>query len=194
MFSGIIQKLGSIKCFDKKNKILGIQSDFKQIKLGESICCSGICLTVAKKEKKKFFCNLSNETITKTNLSMKNIGDEINLERSLKFGDDISGHMVFGHIDGISVVKKVLDVGDSTVIQLKAEKEIAKFLIKKGSITLDGISLTVNDVINEDFLVSIIPHTWQMTTINKIKEGSLLNTEIDAMARYVFRALKKYEN
>ena len=194
MFSGIIQEIGSIECFDKKNKILGIKSDFKEIRLGESICCSGICLTVAKKEKKTFFCNLSNETIGKTNLAIKKVGDEINLERSLKYGDDISGHMVFGHIDCVSVVKKISDVGDSKVITFKTEKEITKFLMKKGSITLDGVSLTINDVIKEKFLVSIIPYTWQMTTIKKIKEGNLLNTEIDAMARYVFRALGKYED
>ena len=137
---------------------------------------------------------MSNETIGKTNLAIKKVGDEINLERSLKYGDDISGHMVFGHIDGVSVVKKISDVGDSKVITFKTEKEITKFLMKKGSITLDGVSLTINDVIKEKFLVSIIPYTWQMTTIKKIKEGNLLNTEIDAMARYVFRALGKYED
>ncbi len=191
MFSGIIKKIGKIELFDKRKNLLGIKSDFKSIILGESISCSGVCLTVSKIEKNIFFCNLSKETLDRTNFSVLDIGDIINLERSLKLGEDISGHLVFGHVDGLSKVDEITNLKDSTIIEFKASKEIIKFLTPKCSISLNGISLTVNKVKKSRFNVSIIPHTWENTSLKSIAVGDLLNTEIDMLARYVFKALNK---
>ncbi len=191
MFAGIVDSVGKIVFFDKKKKIIGIKSNYKNLKLGESICCNGICLTVSKKKDSIFFCNLSRETIDRTNLSKKKINQLINLERSLKVGDEISGHLVFGHIDGISEVKKISNYEDSTKIILKSEAKIMKYLIEKCSICLDGISLTVNKADKNSFNISIIPYTWNNTNLKYIKVGSILNTEIDMISRYVFKALKK---
>ena len=191
MFSGIIKKIGKIELFDKRKNLLGIKSDFKSIILGESISCSGVCLTVSKIEKNIFFCNLSKETLDRTNFSVLDVGDIINLERSLKLGEDISGHLVFGHVDGLSKVDEITNLKDSTIIEFKASKEIMKFLTPKCSISLNGISLTVNKVKKSRFNVSIIPHTWENTSLKSIAVGDLLNTEIDMLARYVFKALNK---
>lgn len=191
MFSGIIKKIGKIELFDKRKNLLGIKSDFKSIILGESISCSGVCLTVSKIKKNIFFCNLSKETLDKTNFSVLDVGDIINLERSLKLGEDISGHLVFGHVDGLSKVDEITNLKDSTIIEFKASKEIIKFLTPKCSISLNGISLTVNKVKKSRFNVSIIPHTWENTSLKSIAVGDLLNTEIDMLARYVFKALNK---
>lgn len=191
MFSGIIKKIGKIELFDKRKNLLGIKSDFKSIILGESISCSGVCLTVSKIKKNIFFCNLSKETLDRTNFSVLDVGDIINLERSLKLGEDISGHLVFGHVDGLSKVDEITNLKDSTIIEFKASKEIMKFLTPKCSISLNGISLTVNKVKKSRFNVSIIPHTWENTSLKSIAVGDLLNTEIDMLARYVFKALNK---
>ena len=191
MFSGIIKKIGKIELFDKRKNLLGIKSDFKSIILGESISCSGVCLTVSKIKKNIFFCNLSRETLDRTNFSVLDVGDIINLERSLKLGEDISGHLVFGHVDGLSKVDEITNLKDSTIIEFKASKEIIKFLTPKCSISLNGISLTVNKVKKSRFNVSIIPHTWENTSLKSIAVGDLLNTEIDMLARYVFKALNK---
>ena len=191
MFSGIIKKIGKIELFDKRKNLLGIKSDFKSIILGESISCSGVCLTVSKIKKNIFFCNLSRETLDRTNFSVLDVGDIINLERSLKLGEDISGHLVFGHVDGLSKVDEITNLKDSTIIEFKASKEIIKFLTPKCSVSLNGISLTVNKVKKSRFNVSIIPHTWENTSLKSIAVGDLLNTEIDMLARYVFKALNK---
>ena len=191
MFSGIIKEIGKIELFDKRKNLLGIKSDFKSIILGESISCSGVCLTVSKIKKNIFFCNLSKETLDRTNFSVLDVGDIINLERSLKLGEDISGHLVFGHVDGLSKVDEITNLKDSTILEFKASKEIMKFLTPKCSISLNGISLTVNKVKKSRFNVSIIPHTWENTSLKSIAVGDLLNTEIDMLARYVFKALNK---
>jgi len=191
MFSGIISNIGKITLFDKIKYQIGIESNLKNFQIGESISCGGICLTVAEKNKNQFFCNLSSETIKKTNLSFKQVGDLINLERSLKVGSEISGHFVFGHVDGITTVKKITNIQDSIVISFMTNNYISKFLIDKCSISIDGVSLTVNDVQNNEFSVSIIPHTWENTTLKILKEKDKVNTEIDMLARYVFKAIGK---
>ncbi len=122
---------------------------------------------------------------------MIRVGNKINLEKSLKMGDEISGHLVFGHVDGLSKIKKIINIKNSRIIELIVPKEIMKFLSPKCSISLDGISLTVNKVKKKIIDVSIIPHTWENTSLKFLEEGSLLNTEIDMLARYVFKALKK---
>ena len=191
MFSGIIREIGEIKHFSKKKDTIGIRSNLSNLILGESISCSGVCLTVSKINNDIFFCNLSKETLEKTNFGMMKEGDKINLEKSLKMGDEISGHLVFGHVDGLSKIKKITDIKNSKIIEFNVPNEIIKFLSPKCSICLDGISLTVNKVKKRMIDVSIIPHTWENTSLKFLNEGSLVNTEVDMLARYVFKALKK---
>ena len=192
MFTGIISNTGVIKRLDlKKKNQIEIKSYFtSKIKIGESIACAGICLTVFKRNRNCFFVNVSEETIIKTNILDLKVGDSINLEKSIKVGDDISGHMVFGHIDGVSEVKKIDSKADSKILTIKLKKNISKFLISKCSITLDGVSLTVNNVKDNLITINIIPYTWKNTSLKKVKVGDRFNTEIDMLARYVFKAIK----
>ena len=193
MFTGIIKNMGWINKIDfDEDNIIEIKSNFKnKFKLGESISCSGVCLTVFKSRGKVFWVNASKETQDKTNISFWNVGVRINLEKSLRVGDDLGGHLVFGHIDGISKILKISKIKDSRVLTLAIDKKISKFLATKCSISLNGISLTVNNVTGNKFSVNIIPYTWDNTSLATIKKGDILNTEIDMLARYTFAALKK---
>ena len=191
MFSGIIMNIGKIESYNEVKSTLSIKSSLENVSLGDSICCSGVCLTITKINNDVIDFNVSSETKRKTNLINFKVGDLINLEKSLKVGDEINGHFVFGHVDGLSKVESVEHLEDSKVIQFCADNNINKFLSTKCSIALDGISLTVNDVDKNKFNVSIIPYTWENTSLKNIKVGDLLNTEVDMLARYVFKALKK---
>ena len=191
MFSGIIMNVGEIVAYNKSESILSIKSSIKKINLGDSISCSGVCLTIAKIKNNIIDFNISSETKNKTNLMYLNVGDSINLEKSLKVGDEINGHFVFGHVDGLSKILSIKHLEDSKVIEFIAEENIIKYLSPKCSVALDGISLTVNNVSEAKFNVSIIPYTWENTSLKKKKEGDFLNTEVDMLARYVFKALKK---
>lgn len=191
MFSGIIMNVGEIVAYNKSESILSIKSSIKKINLGDSISCSGVCLTIARIKNNIIDFNISSETKNKTNLMYLNVGDSINLEKSLKVGDEINGHFVFGHVDGLSKILSIKHLEDSKVIEFIAEKNIIKYLSPKCSVALDGISLTVNNVSEAKFNVSIIPYTWENTSLKKMKEGDFLNTEVDMLARYVFKALKK---
>ena len=191
MFSGIITNVGEIIACNKSESILSIKSSIKKINLGDSISCSGVCLTIARIKNNIVDFNISSETKNKTNLMYLNVGDSINLEKSLKVGDEINGHFVFGHVDGLSKILSIKHLEDSKVIEFLAEENIIKYLSPKCSVALDGISLTVNNVFEAKFNVSIIPYTWENTSLKKMKEGDFLNTEVDMLARYVFKALKK---
>ena len=191
MFSGIIMNVGEIVAYNKSESILSIKSSIKKINLGDSISCSGVCLTIARIKNNIIDFNISSETKNKTNLVYLNVGDSINLEKSLKVGDEINGHFVFGHVDGLSKILSIKHLEDSKVIEFIAEENIIKYLSPKCSVALDGISLTVNNVSEAKFNVSIIPYTWENTSLKKMKEGDFLNTEVDMLARYVFKALKK---
>ena len=191
MFNGIVKNQGIIEEIDTKNNFLKIKTNLKKLYLGESIMCSGICLTVSQKKKNTFSVNISPETIKRTNLKNKKKGDIINLEKSLSMGQDISGHLVFGHVDGLVTLEKIKEVADSRLLTFKTTKKLQKFITEKCSVALDGISLTVNDVLNDIFTVNIIPFTWNNTSLKNVKKGSKLNIEIDMLARYVFKALGK---
>ena len=191
MFNGIVKNQGIIEEIDTKNNFLKIKTNLKKLYLGESIMCSGICLTVSQKKKNTFSVNISPETIKRTNLKNKKKGDIINLEKSLSMGQDISGHLVFGHVDGLVTLEKIKKVADSRLLTFKTTKKLQKFITEKCSVTLDGISLTVNDVLNDIFTVNIIPFTWNNTSLKNVEKGSKLNIEIDMLARYVFKALGK---
>jgi len=192
MFTGIIKNIGIIQEIDlKKNYTIKVNSNFdNKIILGESISCSGICLTVKKVLKKSFWVNVSEETINKTSLKNLRIGSEINLEKSLRVGDEIGGHLVFGHIDGVSVLKKLEKFESAFILTIKVKKNLIKYMTPKCSITLDGISLTVNEVKKNTITLSIIPFTWNNTSLKTIQVGDQVNTEIDMIARYTFRAVE----
>lgn len=193
MFTGIIKNTGTIEELDlHKNFFIKIRSNFKKkIKIGESICCSGVCLTVRKVFKSTFWVDISKETIKKTNIKNFRVGVQLNLEKSLKVGEELGGHLVFGHVDGISKIKSIYPSKDSHIITLSVRDSILKYLISKCSITLDGISLTVNEVKKKEIKLSIIPFTWNNTTLQNISVGSEINTEIDMLARYTFKALER---
>ena len=191
MFTGIIKKIGVIDSWDSKSRILGIKSGFDDLILGESISCSGVCLTVSSFKKDIFFCNLSTETISKTNFKTKKKGDKLNLEKSLKIGDDLGGHLVFGHVDGLSTLNGIKNDKDSWILNFSVSSELSQYLTNKCSIAIDGISLTVNNVDKECFDISIVPFTWENTNLKFSSVGDKFNLEIDMIARYVFKALKK---
>ena len=190
MFSGIITDLGKIVFFDLKKKTIEINTNFKDLFLGQSISCSGVCLTVAEVNNKSFLCNLSEETILKTNLNQKRVGDILNLEKSLKLGDEINGHLVYGHVDEICKLKSIKKLNGSNVLTFSLSSNTRKYLAPKCSISIDGISLTVNRVSKNSFNISIIPYTWKNTSLKKSKIGDMFNIEIDMLARYVHKALK----
>jgi riboflavin synthase len=197
MFSGIIENFGKVKEFKKKGDyLLRVSTNFKikDIKKGSSISCNGVCLTVHTIKKNGKFVDIdfdiSKETIKRTNLSYLKKGSLINLERSLRVGDEISGHFVFGHIDCTSKLLKINKINDSHEITLKIPKEIKKFIVNKCSVSLNGVSLTVNVVSNHTFSVNLVPYTWKNTTFFSIGEGEIINVEVDMLARYVTQHLK----
>ena len=196
MFSGIIENKGYVLKFEKQKDfrlVLDTNLKYKDIKKGSSVCCNGICLTVISKKKKKKYTQLSfdvsQETINCSNFNVIKKGDEINIEKSLRVGDEISGHFVFGHVDDTSKLISIKKVGDSHEIKLEISKKIKKFIAKKGSVSLNGISLTVNQVKNNFIVINIIPFTWLNTNLKGLKIGDRINLEVDMLARYVTQNL-----
>lgn len=198
MFTGIITDVGTVELVSRRgDTTFKIKTSFDpaQIPIGASIACSGPCLTVIAKGGRAgdawFSVEVSAETMSKTTLGEWVIGQRVNLERSLKVGDEIGGHIVSGHVDGVGEVVSVSAEGDSTRFKIKAPQSLAKFIAPKGSISLDGTSLTVNEVDGASFGVNIIPHTSKETTWGDIKVGHRINIEIDMLARYLAR-LKEF--
>ena len=192
MFSGIIENKGFVLNFEKKKDhklVLDTDLKYTDIKKGSSVCCNGICLTVISKKKKKKFTQLSfdvsQETIKCSNFNSIKKGDEINIEKSLRVGDEISGHFVFGHVDDTSKLLSIKKIGDSHELKLKISRHIKKFVAKKGSVSLNGISLTINEVKNNIIVINIIPFTWLNTNLKKLMIGDRINLEVDMLARYV---------
>ena len=163
----------------------------ERVALGASIACSGCCLTVVGKNRKNFAVDVSAETLSKTNLGSWQTGTDINLEPSMKVGDELGGHIVSGHVDGLAIIESITPDGDSHRLKIRAPAELKHFIASKGSVSLDGISLTVNEVDDDVFGINVIPHTWQVTTLRHREPGDLLNLEIDLLARYVARILGK---
>ena len=194
MFNGIIKYTGKINKIYKKNNncIIEISSKikFSKSEIGDSISCSGACLTLEKYKGSliKFF--ISKETLKRTNFKSLNKGDLVNLEKSLKFGDRISGHFVQGHVDTTSTVKKINFVGKSWFVNFKLAKKYKKYLIQKGSITIDGISLTISKILIDGFQIVIIPHTLKLTNLMYLKEKDVVNVEFDVLGKYIKRFLK----
>ena len=188
MFTGITENIGVIKSISKRDPIAyNIETNMilKDVKIGSSIMCSGICLTIVKKTKKSFYVNLSEETLKVTTAKNWKVGTKVNLEKSLKVGDEIAGHFVSGHVDGITELEEKKVLKKSTLLNFALSKKIAKFICEKGSVTIDGVSLTVNTVFKNKFSINIIPHTNKVTTLGKLKKGDMVNIEIDILARYI---------
>ena len=196
MFTGIIQAIGSIQEVHSSDNgvVLKINSntlDISDSKIGESIAVNGVCLTATQVSDNSFTADVSNETINCTTLSDLLIGDSVNLEKSLRINQGIDGHLVSGHVDGIGKVQSINKDGDSSRIKILVEGDIIKYIAKKGSICINGVSLTVNSVEDNIFDVNIVPHTFSVTTLRDLSVGSNVNLEIDLIARYVER-LKNY--
>ena len=194
MFNGIVKKTGKIKQIYKGNKsyFIEILSDvkFSKNEIGASVSCSGACLTLEKVNGNlsRFF--LSHETINKTNFKTAKKDDVINIEKSLKYGDRISGHFVQGHIDTTSRIKKINIVGNSWFINFKLSKKYQKYIIQKGSITINGVSLTISKIFKDGFQVVIIPQTLKLTNLIYLKNKVLVNLEFDVIGKYINSFLK----
>lgn len=194
MFSGIIADIGKITSFVQNgndvNLIIQTRLPLETYPIGASIACSGVCLTAVKSDVGHFQVDVSHETLLKTNLGDWEEGTEINLESSLRMGDEICGHLVFGHVDTQAELISIKEDGDSHRLKFKIPDEYNKYFASKGSVSIDGISLTVNEVEGNVFGVNIIRHTWANTTLSNRKVGDKLNLEIDMLARYVARMLE----
>ena len=190
MFTGIITDVGTIAELDQQGDLrarIKTAYDTAGIDLGASIASDGVCLTVIELGPDWYDVQISAETVSKTNIDAWTLGKRVNLERALKVGDELGGHIVSGHVDGVAEVVEIRDEGDSTRVTLRAPKELARFIAPKGSVALNGTSLTVNDVQGCDFGINFIPHTKEVTTWGDVKLGDRVNLEIDTLARYVAR-------
>lgn len=192
MFTGIVTDVGEILEVRQEGDLLvriGTSYDVERIDIGASIACDGVCLTVVDlgSDPAWFAVQASAETLSKSNLQRWQVGTAVNLERALKVGDEIGGHIVSGHVDGVATLVDLHDEGESTRMVFEAPEELAKFIAPKGSIALNGTSLTVNEVDGARFGVNIIPHTKEVTTWGQVKTGDKINIEIDTLARYVAR-------
>jgi len=198
MFTGIIQSKGNIKDIisSREGARLKINTnalDLSNSKIGDSIAVDGVCLTVTQLSGDGFTADVSNETLACTTFSGLKQEQEVNLEKSLRANQGIDGHLVSGHVDGIGSVSSVEKDGDSVRIQIEAQNDIVKYIAKKGSICINGVSLTVNRVVKNIFDVNIVPHTLSATTLADLSLNSNVNLEIDQIARYVERLLSQNE-
>ncbi len=192
MFTGIVTDVGRVRAAEPLpagGRRLEIETayDTGRLDLGASVSHAGCCLTVVDKGPGWFAVELSNETLARTTLGAWDKGKALNLERPLKVGDELGGHIVAGHVDGVGEVVSVKADGASWRIVIEAPQDLSRFIAEKGSIALDGVSLTVNEVAGRRFGVNIIPHTWKVTTLGELKPGSKVNLEIDVLARYAAR-------
>jgi len=193
MFTGIVTDMGEILELQQRGDLrarIGTGYDTTRIDIGASIACEGVCLTVVDlgtSPRNWFDVEISAETVSKTNLSGWTVGQRLNLERALKVGDELGGHIVSGHVDGVAEVVATRPEGDSLRVTFRAPEALAKFIAPKGSVALNGTSLTVNEVDGCDFGINFIPHTQKVTTWGTVAVGDKINLEIDTLARYVAR-------
>jgi riboflavin synthase len=189
MFTGLVEEIGTIQSVIKSTKsakiIIKASKVLEDVKLGDSISTNGVCLTVTEYSAKNFTVDVMAETMRRSNLNNLSPGDEVNLERALKVGDRLGGHIVSGHIDGVGMVSKYEDEDNAVWITISAAPEILKYIVQKGSIAIDGVSLTVAYVDDSVFKVSIIPHTKDVTTLLRKKAGVQVNLECDMVGKYI---------
>jgi riboflavin synthase len=194
MFNGIIYKTGQIKSIKKTSKSLsiGVQSKLRlnKTEIGSSICCDGVCLTVIKIKKDIIYFYISNETLKRSNFKLLKKNQIINLEKSISYGQNISGHFTQGHVDTIARVKKVIIIDKTWIINLQIiDNKLGKYLIEKASISINGVSLTISKVTKNFFEVSVIPHTLKLTNLKKLKRNNLVNIELDIFSKYMYKYL-----
>lgn len=190
MFTGIITDIGTIASVEQQGDLrarIKTSYDTSGIEIGASIASDGVCLTVVDLGPDWYEVQISAETVSKTNLKDWAVGKRVNLERALRVGDELGGHIVSGHVDGVADVVSVVESGDSTRVTLRAPSDLARFIAPKGSVALNGTSLTVNEVDGAEFGINFIPHTKQATTWGDVAVGDRVNLEIDTLARYVAR-------
>ena len=197
MFTGIVTDVGTVRSAEQRGDlrlVIATAYDMDTVDLGASISCSGVCLTVVDKGEDWFAVDVSGETISKTAADRWREGARLNLERALRLGDELGGHIVTGHVDAVAEVVGTCPEGDSTRVGLRVPRELAPMIAPKGSVTVDGVSLTVNEVRDAEdgsthFALNIIPHTAQHTTLGELKARQQLNVEVDVLARYLDRML-----
>ncbi|MBP6737496.1 MAG: riboflavin synthase [Rhodobacteraceae bacterium] len=193
MFTGIVTDMGEVIALEQKGDLrarIATAYDVARIDIGASIACEGVCLTVValgSTPRNWFDVEISAETVSKTNIGGWTLGQRINLERALKVGDELGGHIVSGHVDGVAEVVSCTPEGDSLRVTFRAPEPLAKFIAPKGSVALNGTSLTVNEVAGREFGINFIPHTQKVTTWGSVRPGDSVNLEVDTMARYVAR-------
>jgi riboflavin synthase len=191
MFTGIVTDVGRVKSVRETNRDRRFEIetgfDLSTLDIGASVSHAGCCLTVVEKGADWFAVEVSGETLGLTTLDNWTEGRRINLERAAKVGDELGGHIVSGHVDGIGEVISVESEGGSHRVRIRVPKPLHRFIAPKGSITVEGVSLTVNEVEDDVFGVNLIPHTWEVTTLGELKPGSPVNLEIDMLARYLAR-------
>lgn len=194
MFTGIVTDIGRVRSVRETNRDrryeIETAFDLSTVDLGASISHSGCCLTVVEKGEGWFAVEVSGETLSKTTLGELAEGSPVNLERAAKLGDEMGGHIVSGHVDGVGEVVSVEAEGGSHRVRIRVPRPLHRVIAPKGSITVEGVSLTVNEVEDDVFGVNIIPHTWDVTTLGRLKPGSKVNLEIDMLARYLARWLE----
>ncbi|HYX47941.1 MAG TPA: riboflavin synthase [Sphingomicrobium sp.] len=197
MFTGIVTDVGTVRSAEKRGDlrlVIATAYDMESIDLGASIACSGACLTVVDKGEDWFAVDVSGETVSKTAAEHWKEGAHLNLERSLRLGDEIGGHIVTGHVDAVGTVVGLCPEGDSKRVGISVPRALGSMIAAKGSVSLDGVSMTVNDVRNAEdgtthFSVNVIPHTARHTTLGELDQGRQLNVEVDVLARYIDRML-----
>ena len=195
MFTGIITDIGTVRSAEQRGDLrltIATAFDLATVDLGASIACSGVCLTVVDKGPDWFAVDVSDETVSRTAAGLWQDGARLNLERALRLGDELGGHLVTGHVDGVGTVVGACPEGGSLRVGIAAPADLGPYIAAKGSITIDGVSLTVNEVRDADdgtthFAVNIIPHTAQHSTFGEVAQGRELNLEIDILARYLKR-------
>ncbi|MCP5369019.1 MAG: riboflavin synthase [Hyphomicrobiales bacterium] len=194
MFTGIITDLGHVRAVDRPGDTrfeFSTRYDTGGIDIGASICCSGACMTVVEKGPGWFAIMASAESLSKTTMGSWAVDTPVNFERALAVGDELGGHIVSGHVDGVGRVVSVTPEGDSKRFVFEVPEGLKRFIAPKGSVAVDGVSLTVNEVDGARFGVNIIPHTQEVTTLGKLGPGDAVNLEIDMLARYVARLLER---
>ena len=195
MFNGIIFNKGTIKNIKKNTKsiLIGIKSNLKIKKeeLGSSISCNGVCLTLVKIDKKIIYFYISIETIRRSNFSKIKIGDEVNLEKSLVYGQKITGHFTQGHVDTTAKVKKILLIDNSWILKLEFKnRKLIKHLEEKASISINGVSLTISKISNKNIILNIIPHTLKLTNLKNLRLNDTVNVELDIFGKYIYKYTK----
>lgn len=198
MFTGIVEELGTVKSISRGSKSIKLTMlgsvVLEDVKIGDSIAVNGVCLTVTEFTGQQFTVDVMAETMDKTNLGELKPGNKVNLERALRLSDRLGGHIVSGHIDGVGAIINQEKVDIAVLTEIKAPPEVLKYVVKKGSVTIDGISLTVVEYSKETFTVSLIPHTAKVTTLGFKKKGDRVNLEGDVLGKYIERLMEGHKD